>query len=58
MQSLRNVLIFLSGKFRERIEPKKGREKCPHHVSQVIDEELTKRQLLEASLSPVITSTG
>ncbi|PNY09423.1 ion protease mitochondrial-like, partial [Trifolium pratense] len=39
----------LTGKFRERIEPK--REKCPPHVLQVIDEELTKLQLLEASSS-------
>ncbi|KAE9589562.1 hypothetical protein Lal_00000282 [Lupinus albus] len=39
----------LIGKFRERIEPK--REKCPPHVLQVIDEELTKLQLLEASSS-------
>lgn len=40
---------FFAGKFRERIEPK--REKCPPHVLQVIDEELTKLQLLEASSS-------
>ncbi|KAJ7977863.1 Lon protease-like, mitochondrial [Quillaja saponaria] len=39
----------LTAKFRERIEPK--REKCPPHVLQVIDEELTKLQLLEASSS-------
>ncbi|KAK7278011.1 hypothetical protein RJT34_23032 [Clitoria ternatea] len=39
----------LTGKFRERIEPK--REKCPAHVLQVIDEELAKLQLLEASSS-------
>ncbi|XP_027363659.1 lon protease homolog 1, mitochondrial isoform X3 [Abrus precatorius] len=39
----------LTGKFRERIEPK--REKCPTHVLQVIDEELAKLQLLEASSS-------
>ncbi|KAK7269426.1 hypothetical protein RIF29_22152 [Crotalaria pallida] len=39
----------LTGKFKERIEPK--REKCPPHVLQVIDEELTKLQLLEASSS-------
>ncbi|KAJ7973273.1 Lon protease-like, mitochondrial [Quillaja saponaria] len=39
----------LTEKFRERIEPK--REKCPPHVLQVIDEELTKLQLLEASSS-------
>ena len=40
---------FIAAKFRERIEPK--REKCPPHVLQVIDEELTKLQLLEASSS-------
>ncbi|KAG8099029.1 hypothetical protein GUJ93_ZPchr0013g35310, partial [Zizania palustris] len=39
----------LSEKFRERIEAKK--EKCPPHVMQVIEEELTKLQLLEASSS-------
>ncbi|KAG4983363.1 hypothetical protein AAZX31_10G138400 [Glycine max] len=39
----------LTGKFRERIEPK--REKCPPHILQVIDEELAKLQLLEASSS-------
>uniref|UniRef100_A0A0E0LQ19 Lon protease homolog, mitochondrial n=1 Tax=Oryza punctata TaxID=4537 RepID=A0A0E0LQ19_ORYPU len=39
----------LSAKFRERIEAKK--EKCPSHVLQVIEEELTKLQLLEASSS-------
>ncbi|CAN6469082.1 unnamed protein product [Victoria cruziana] len=39
----------LSAKFRERIEPKK--EKCPPHVLQAIEEELTKLQLLEASSS-------
>lgn len=39
----------LSAKFRERIEAKK--EKCPAHVLQVIEEELTKLQLLEASSS-------
>ncbi|XVE89564.1 hypothetical protein DITRI_Ditri20bG0006100 [Diplodiscus trichospermus] len=39
----------LSAKFRERLEPK--REKCPPHVLQVIEEELTKLQLLEASSS-------
>jgi len=33
----------------ERIEPK--REKCPPRVLQVIDEELAKLQLLEASPS-------
>ncbi|KAA8545246.1 hypothetical protein F0562_020030 [Nyssa sinensis] len=39
----------LSAKFRERLEPNK--EKCPPHVLQVIEEELTKLQLLEASSS-------
>ncbi|PPD71773.1 hypothetical protein GOBAR_DD31330 [Gossypium barbadense] len=35
--------------FKERLEP--NREKCPPHVLQVIEEELTKLQLLEASSS-------
>ncbi|KAI9186577.1 hypothetical protein LWI28_018737 [Acer negundo] len=39
----------LSAKFRERIEQYK--DKCPPHVMQVIEEELTKLQLLEASSS-------
>ncbi|XP_047339241.1 lon protease homolog 1, mitochondrial-like [Impatiens glandulifera] len=39
----------LSAKFRDRIEPIK--ENIPAHVSQVIEEELTKLQLLEASSS-------
>ncbi|KAJ8559433.1 hypothetical protein K7X08_003491 [Anisodus acutangulus] len=39
----------LSAKFRERLEPNKG--KIPEHVMQVIEEELTKLQLLEASSS-------
>ncbi|KAL3814633.1 hypothetical protein ACJIZ3_015901 [Penstemon smallii] len=39
----------LSDKFRERLDPKK--EKIPPHVLQVIEEELTKLQLLEASSS-------
>ncbi|KFK26447.1 hypothetical protein AALP_AA8G249700 [Arabis alpina] len=39
----------LSAKFKERIEPNK--EKIPAHVLQVIEEELTKLQLLEASSS-------
>ncbi|KAJ0248486.1 Lon protease 1 [Hirschfeldia incana] len=39
----------LSGKFKERIEPNK--EKIPVHILQVIEEELTKLQLLEASSS-------
>ncbi|TKV96531.1 hypothetical protein SEVIR_9G434300v4 [Setaria viridis] len=39
----------LSEKFRKRIEAKK--DKCPPHVLQVIEEELTKLQLLEASSS-------
>lgn len=40
---------FVAAKFRERIESKK--DKCPPHVLQVIEEELTKLQLLEASSS-------
>ncbi|CAH9073931.1 unnamed protein product [Cuscuta epithymum] len=39
----------LSEKFRQRLEPNK--EKIPKHVMQVIEEELTKMQLLEASSS-------
>ncbi|KAK9291560.1 hypothetical protein L1049_019508 [Liquidambar formosana] len=39
----------LSAKFRERLEP--NEERCPPHVLQVIEEELTKLQLLEASSS-------
>ncbi|XP_074321098.1 lon protease homolog 1, mitochondrial-like [Silene latifolia] len=39
----------LTGKFKERIGPNK--EKIPAHVLQVIEEELTKLQLLEASSS-------
>ncbi|KAG6773115.1 hypothetical protein POTOM_020369 [Populus tomentosa] len=39
----------LSAKFRERLEP--NRDKIPVHVLQVIEEELTKLQLLEASSS-------
>lgn len=39
----------LSAKFRERFEPNK--ERCPAHVRQVIEEELTKLQLLEPSSS-------
>uniref|UniRef100_A0A7N0USP7 Lon protease homolog n=1 Tax=Kalanchoe fedtschenkoi TaxID=63787 RepID=A0A7N0USP7_KALFE len=39
----------LSTKFRDRLEPNK--DKCPPHVLQVIEEELTKLQLLEASSS-------
>ncbi|XP_073045454.1 lon protease homolog, mitochondrial [Primulina eburnea] len=39
----------LSAKFKERLDPKK--EKIPSHVLQVIEEELTKLQLLEASSS-------
>ncbi|KAF8392652.1 hypothetical protein HHK36_023001 [Tetracentron sinense] len=39
----------LSAKFRERLEPNK--ERCPPHVLQVIEEELTKLQLLDASSS-------
>lgn len=43
------LTYFVAGKFRERIEPK--REKCPPHILQVIDEELAKLQLLDASSS-------
>ncbi|KAK9098115.1 hypothetical protein Syun_025160 [Stephania yunnanensis] len=47
------AIIFFSSnpaaKFRERLEPNKDR--CPPHVLQVIEEELTKLQLLEASSS-------
>ncbi|CAH2044504.1 unnamed protein product [Thlaspi arvense] len=39
----------LSAKFKERIEPNK--EKIPPHILQVMEEELTKLQLLEASSS-------
>ncbi|XP_010674661.2 lon protease homolog 1, mitochondrial isoform X1 [Beta vulgaris subsp. vulgaris] len=39
----------LTAKFRERIEPNK--DKIPQNVLQVIEEELTKLQLLEASSS-------
>ena len=42
-------LFLIAAKFRERLEP--NREKCPPHVLQVIEEELTKLQLLEASSS-------
>ena len=38
-----------AAKFRERLEP--NRDKIPPHVLQVIEEELTKLQLLEASSS-------
>ncbi|GFP87922.1 lon protease homolog 1 mitochondrial [Phtheirospermum japonicum] len=41
--------IKKASKFRERLDPKK--EKIPAHVLQVIEEELTKLQLLEASSS-------
>jgi len=43
------TFFFLPAKFRERIEPNK--DKIPQHVLQVIEEELTKLQLLEASSS-------
>jgi len=43
------AIFSLAEKFRERIETKK--DKCPPHVLQVIEEELTKLQLLEASSS-------
>ncbi|KAK1291435.1 hypothetical protein QJS10_CPB17g01095 [Acorus calamus] len=39
----------LSAKFRERLDTK--RERCPPQILQVIEEELTKLQLLEASSS-------
>ncbi|KAL3651344.1 ATP-dependent serine protease [Castilleja foliolosa] len=39
----------LTEKFKERLDPKK--EKIPAHVLQVIEEEMTKLQLLEASSS-------
>lgn len=42
-------MLCVAAKFRERIESKK--DKCPPHVLQVIEEELTKLQLLEASSS-------
>lgn len=42
-------LFVTAAKFRERLEPNK--EKIPAHVMQVIEEELTKLQLLEASSS-------
>lgn len=42
-------LFFAAAKFKERIDPNK--EKIPAHVLQVIEEELTKLQLLEASSS-------
>lgn len=42
-------LFITAAKFRERLEPNK--EKIPVHVMQVIEEELTKLQLLEASSS-------
>lgn len=44
-----NSLFFTAAKFKERIEPNK--EKIPAHILQVIEEELTKLQLLEASSS-------
>ena len=43
------LTFYAAAKFRERLEPKK--DKCPPHVLQVIEEELTKLQLLEASSS-------
>lgn len=47
---LRHLPLFITAaKFRERLEPNK--EKIPAHVMQVIEEELTKLQLLEASSS-------
>lgn len=44
-----NFFSSTAAKFRERFEPNK--DKCPPHVVQVIEEELTKMQLLEASSS-------
>jgi Lon-like ATP-dependent protease len=46
---LTSLCYCAAAKFRERLEP--NREKCPPHVLQVIEEELTKLQLLEASSS-------
>jgi hypothetical protein len=46
---LNNLCSITTAKFRERLEP--NREKIPEHVLQVIEEELTKLQLLEASSS-------
>lgn len=43
------IMFITAAKFKERIEPNK--EKIPAHVLQVIEEELTKLQLLEASSS-------
>ena len=43
------VRFLIAEKFKERIDPNK--EKIPAHVLQVIEEELTKLQLLEASSS-------
>jgi len=43
------LLVIRAAKFKERFEPNK--EKCPAHVRQVIEEELTKLQLLEPSSS-------
>ncbi|KAK4382672.1 Lon protease, mitochondrial [Sesamum angolense] len=43
------LFTYPLAKFRERLDPKK--EKIPQHVLQVIEEELTKLQLLEASSS-------
>jgi Lon-like ATP-dependent protease len=45
----RLAIFYVAEKFRKRIEEKK--DKCPPHVLQVIEEELTKLQLLEASSS-------
>ena len=43
------ISFFAADKFRDRIDPNK--EKIPAHVMQVIEEELKKLQLLEASSS-------
>lgn len=48
-QSIISFCSLAAAKFRERIEPNK--DKIPAHVLQVIEEELTKLQLLEASSS-------
>lgn len=43
------MCFFIVEKFRQRLELNK--ERCPPHVLQVIEEELAKLQLLEASSS-------
>ena len=44
-----SICYCAAAKFGERLEPNK--DKIPPHVLQVIEEELTKLQLLEASSS-------